>query len=266
MECSNTGIFILDCLKDTDLQTARSLYDDIDGYNRYDPVPTITYRRIQSRDELVSFMGEMLKYCHQGGFPLLHFELHGNKDQGIFVGRGLREINIACRNNLVVVMAGCYGIYAVSEIAADEPSPFFFLAGFNESVESGVVQEHIANFYRTLLAENSLSDAISAIKNNVPSFLAEEMFVLAMIGYFRDHSRGRGKAARVEKLLTRWVELHPNHSIEEFRAYRTRLRKFLKASIEEFQRNANLFLHSRYHVEAEEVFSFLEALPGKKTI
>lgn len=276
MECSNTGVFILDCLKDSELQTARRLLEDIDGYKRYHDVPTIEHRKIQSREQLMTFMAEMLDYCHQGNFPLLHFEVHGNKEQGIFIGnaqenmswrdlvRELRDINVACHNNLVVVMAGCYGIYAISEVNAEEPTPFFFLTGFNESMESGEVQEHTANFYRALLAENSLSDAIDAIKKKVPSFLAEEMFVSAMIGYFREQSRGRGKASRVEKLLTRWVELHPNHSIEEFRAYRTRLRKFLKASVEEFQRNADVFLHGRYHVEAEDVFSFLEALPGKK--
>ena len=274
-ECLNSCIFIIDGLTDEDLQTAKRLYDDMEFHKGLAPSPVIGYRKVSTREGLFGVFAEVTESCRNGHFPILHFEVHGNQEQGIFLGNAqenvswsdlvqtFRQINIICGNNLGVIMAGCYGIYAITHVEALEPTPFYFLVGCSESIGAGELEENIAIFYRRLFEGDSLTEAVKSIAKKLPAFLAEQMFTEAMIGYFKGQSRGRGKAARIERLVTRWVELHPHHTKEELRDFRAKLRRFLRPSVEEFYRNADLFLHGRYYINADDVLAFLETLPGR---
>lgn len=273
-ECLNSGIFIIDGLKDDDMQTARRLFEDIDTYKGYSSTPSIEYKKVTTREELLIFLEEIKEYCRKGGFPTLHFEVHGDKEGGIYVGNAqenvtwpelvgiLRDINILSHNNLGVVLAGCHGLYAVTEIDALKPTPFYFLVACERAIGSGELEENVANFYRKLFDGNSLSEAMKVVESKLPTFLAEKEFIAAMIGYFREQARGKGKDRRTENTITKWVNLNPGHTEEEFKAFRARVKEFYKPSIEEFYRNADIFLHGRYSVNADDVLRFLETLKG----
>ena len=273
-ECLNSGIFIVNGLKDNDMQTARRLFEDVDAYKRYSKTPSIEYRKVSTRDEVFLFMEEIKEYCKQGGYPILHFEVHGSQEDGIFIGNDqeniswpelvdfLRDINITCHNNLGVVIAGCHGIYAVTQIDALKPTPFYFLVGCERDIGAGDLEENISRFYKKLFDGDSLLEAMKVVAEKLPTFLAEKEFIAAMIGYFREYARGKGKDKRVDNSLTKWVEFNPEHTEEEFRAFRASLKELYKPSIDEFYRNAEIFLHGRYHVSAEDVLTFLQSLKG----
>lgn len=273
-EFLNTSIFIIDGLKDNEMQTGRRLYDDMDCYKKYSETPSVKYKKVLTREDLLRLFSEIREYCKNGGFPILHFEFHGDKEKGVYIGNeqenipwaelveSLREINIISRNNLGVVMAGCHSIYALMQVGPLEPTPFYFLLGCERAIGSGELEENIARFYKKLFDGDSLSEAMKVVVGKLPAFLAEKEFIAAMVEYFRNQSRGKGKDVRVERTVTKWVKLHPDHARQELTKFRTNVKTFFKPSIDEFYRNADIFLHGRYSVSADDVLSFLETLQG----
>jgi len=273
-EFLNSGIFIIDVLKDSDLQTGRRLYEDITTFNGFSESPSIEYRKAYRRNELLCVLDEIKEYCRLGGYPIIHFEAHGGKDGGIYIGNEeenvswqelveiLREINVISRNNVGVVMAGCYGLYAILPTEALKPTPFYFLLGCDRSIGAGDLEKNIFRFYKELFKTGMLTDAMKIVCKSFTTFLAEKEFTVAMITYFRDQARGEGKAKRVETTLTEWVRRNPVHTPEELREFRSRLKVFYKPSIDEFYRNADVFLHGRFSVDADEVLTFLATLDG----
>jgi len=270
----NSAIFIIDALKDSDLQTGRRLYEDIAAFTGFSDSPSIEYRKVSKKEEVTVILNEIKEYCSLGGYPIIHFEVHGGKEGGVYIGNeeenvswqglveALREINVISRNNLGVVMAGCYGLYAIVATEALRPTPFYFLLGCDRSIGAGALEKNIARFYKELFKTGMLTDAMKAVDKTFATFLAEKEFIMAMVTYFRDLARGKGKASRVESTLTEWVRRNPDHTQEDLKEFRSRLKAFYKPSIEEFYRNADVFLHGRYSVDADEVLTFLSTLDG----
>jgi len=273
-EFLNSGIFIIDGLKDNELQTGRRLYEDIATFKGFSDSPSIEYKRLSTKHEVFVALDEIKEYCRRGGYPIIHFEVHGGKEGGVYIGNTeenitwselvevLREINIISRNNLGVVMAGCYGLYAIVPTEPLKPTSFYFLLGCDRSVGAGTLEENIARFYQELFKTGSLTEAMKVVDSTFTTFLSEKEFTIAMIMYFRDQARGKGKDKRVEATLTEWVRRHPSHTDEELKEFRSRLKTFYKPSIDEFYRNANIFLHGRFSVDADEMLIFLDSLHG----
>jgi hypothetical protein len=273
-EFLNSGIFIIDGLKDNELQTGRRLSEDIAAFKGFSDSPSIEYKRVSTKNEVFVRLDEIKEYCKQGGYPIIHFEVHGGKEGGVYIGNEeenipwselvevLREINIISRNNLGVVMAGCYGLYAIVPTEPLRPTPFYFLLGCDRSIGAGTLEENIARFYQELFKTGSLTEAMKVVDSFFATFLAEKEFTIAMIMYFRDQARGKGKDKRVETTLTEWVRRNPGHTEEELKEFRSRLKTLYKPSIDEFYRNANIFLHGRFSVDADEVLTFLDTLHG----
>ncbi|MHB8977458.1 MAG: hypothetical protein ACYDAI_12370 [Trichloromonadaceae bacterium] len=272
-ECLNNSIFIIDGLKDDDLQTANRLYDDISVHAKHSEI-SIHYGKVSTREELFKVLNEIKEYSKAGGYPIIHFELHGSKKEGACVGNGgeniswrdlvdvLRDINVITRNNLGIVMAGCHGLYALTEIDGQKPTPFNFFMGCEDSIQAGVLQDNIAKFYHNLFENYSLPEAMKAVKSEFVGFLAEKVFVESMVKYLRNQARGKGKNKRIENIVTKWVKLHPDHTKEELKKFRFDLKARLKPSIEEIQRNADIFLHGRYFVNPDDILTYLETFKG----
>jgi hypothetical protein len=134
--------------------------------------------------------------------------------------------------------------------------------GCEDSIQAGVLQDNIVKFYQNLFEGYSLPEAMKAVKSEFVGFLAEKVFVESMVEYLRNQARGKGKNKRVENTVTKWVKLHPDHTEEELKEFRSNLKARLKPSIEEIQRNADVFLHGRYFVNPDDILSYLETLKG----
>lgn len=272
-ECLNNSIFIIDGLKDSDLQTARVLHENMGTYTKYSDI-SLQFNKVSTRDELLRVLSEIKDYCKVGGYPIIHFEFHGSKEEGACIGNDgeniswydfvnvLRDINVITRNNLGIVMAGCHGLYALTEIDGQKPTPFYFCIGCENSIQAGVLQDNTTKFYQKLFEGYSLHEAMKVVKSQFVGFLSEKMFVDSMVEYLRSQARGKGKSDRVERLVTKWVEIHPNHTEDGLKVFRSRVKAQLRPNIDEIKRNADIFLHGRYCVNLDDILSYLETLEG----
>lgn len=269
VEFFNSSIYIIDGLKDEDLNTAKRLFEDIEGYKNYSSTPIVSYHEVTSREEFFELLRKITDDCRAGALPILHFEFHGHDKNGIYIGNSeeniswallvkeLREINIITRNNTGVVMAGCFGFYAILEAGALKPTPFYFLIGSQDRLSAGEIDDNMGRFYKKLFEGDSLSEAMKMVSPKFQQFLAEQEFVKAIIQYFRNQCMGKGKAERVERVVTEWVRRNPSHNRNEFKRFRSEIKRFLKPSATEFHRLAKVFLHDRYSVKAQDVLSFI---------
>ncbi len=266
---SNNALFILDGLKSSDYQTASHLYDELSpSFNTM----TVAYCRIlpaRSRAELFSALDKICQHCLDDDIaPIIHIEAHGNKDFGIEVGDNqekvtwgelsLRfgEINAITKNNLGVVMATCFGIYATSPIKFDQPSPFYFMIGSAENISAGLIDEIMQKFYRELFQSKSLSSAMKQVEYKLEHFHVEEFFCDIFGSFIKESCVGKGRNTRIEGLVTSSIEggIHPSSINLQL------LRKLAKSCTkpptkETFENWAKIFMHGRHDISYEQFYA-----------
>ncbi|AKU13312.1 hypothetical protein AzCIB_3419 [Azoarcus sp. CIB] len=266
---SNNAVYILDCLKSSELQTAKHLYEELGDLKYETETPYCSIVPIASRAELLSALDQVRELCVDGIRPIIHIEAHGGKSTGIVLGDKeeqvswvelascLGKINEATTNNLGVVMAGCFGLYAIQPIKITKPSPFYFLIGSDEKVSAGEIDDVMKKFYRVLFKSNSLQTAMKEVDERFKQFHVEKMFCVAFGRYIKQQCVGQGRSARVEKLLSQLVENGMPRNRENLRNSRKKLKQLVKPSKAAFDKYAKLFMHGRYAITYEQLHEFV---------
>jgi hypothetical protein len=85
--------------------------------------------QVHSAEHLMKLLGELTTHASERGMlPLLNFDMHGSKDDGLYISETSeyvpwavlsqcrQELNKATGNNLVVVGAACFGLRAIMPI------------------------------------------------------------------------------------------------------------------------------------------------------
>lgn len=164
----------------------------------------------------------------------------------------LGKINAATKNNLGVVMAGCYGIYAIEPIKIANPSPFYFLIGSENEVTAGEIDRVMKKFYKVLFQSGALPIAMREVGEQFLQFHVEKMFCIAFDRYYNHHCIGKGRTARIEGLVTEaMTKLGSNR--KHLRTIRKSLKQQVKPDKATFHRFANKFMHGRYRITYEQV-------------
>lgn len=233
----NNAVFIIDGLKTTDLQTGLKLHDMLRDMRDYEKVAcNVTYLRVTTRIELLSALEKICDATNQGIKPIIHFECHGDSKAGLTVGDGedivswdeleapLRSINLASGCNLGVIMAVCFGLYAITPIKIVRAAPFYFLLGSDTALLAGKLSDEMPAFYRVLFKGGSLDEAISEVSSCKP-FHAEKLLAVSFAKYLKQSCTGKGRAKRVELLVTSSKQLA---GIVTNRANLRKLRKYAK--------------------------------------
>ena len=256
----NNATIILDCLTSSDLQTARRLYEDVmhlDG--------GINYQKIDSVDTLRKVLSRIKVDCSKGMLPIIHIEAHGDSNKGIQVGDkkdvfswkelvdSLREINILTKNNTVVILAACEGLYAILQIRIFQPTPFAFLIGSQDKISAGDLDKHMVKFYSTLVKTGSAAVAMKEIPDRMQLFHSEQFFLIAIGRHFKQYM-GKRFLKNTEKMISKTRRFHNRHSLRELRAA---LKPELKPSQARFAEYARKFLHGKITVEFEDFMAFL---------
>ncbi len=119
--------------------------------------------------------------------PLIHIEAHGNteEDPSGYWHRDeyghesllkweelepyLRAINLACRCNLLLLSAACWGHAAILAASTTHRVPFIACVGFGTSVIPGPLHEAVKEFYRQVLdgTGKHLGDAVDAAQREL---------------------------------------------------------------------------------------------------
>ena len=193
---------------------------------------------VSSRSSLIALLDELALHANEDNMkPLVHFDAHGNKDGGLFVsgeedfiGWGdlaekLRIINIHTKNNLAVVGATCYGLHAIRPINLSTATPFYLLLSPEEEVTVGYLEDNIPGFYRSLFELGSIDCAYSRyLFNRFKCFHCEKMLFIVIGRYISQKCKGKGGAARRERLLTEILF----QGLENTDDNRKKVRKMLK--------------------------------------
>lgn len=266
---SNNAVYILDGLKSSELQTAKHLYEELIDLKYEIETPYCSIVSVSSRAKLFSELDQIQYRCTAGIRPIIHIEAHGGINTGIVLGdneeqvtwaelaKCLGKINEVTTNNLGVVMAGCFGLYAIQPIKITKPSPFYFLIGSDEKVSAGEIDDVMKKFYRVLFQSNSLQTAMNEVDERFKQFHVEKMFCVAFGRYIKQQCIGKGRSARVEKLLSELVDNGMPSNRENLRNSRKKLKQLVKPSKAAFEKFAKVFMHGRYAITYEQLYAFV---------
>lgn len=254
----NNCVFIVDGLPQGELQTGLHLHNELRDLSLESASVQLEYRRVSDGGALLQVLEEIHQAARLGCKPIIHFECHGDAAEGVQIGDTkdivtwdaiepwLRRINIASGCNLGVVMAACYGLYAITPVKIRRPTPFYFLVGPQDKVQAGTLRQEMPAFYRKLLTTQNLDAALACVPSCRP-YHAERMLAVSFAKYLKRGCLGKARLERVEKVLTELVWTNAIYSRAQIRAARRILKQRSKAAAHgpAFARYSKTFLAGR---------------------
>ncbi|OOG43615.1 hypothetical protein B0E51_02170 [Rhodanobacter sp. C05] len=214
---------------------------------------------VSSKAKLLGLLDELAVHARdQNMKPLIHFDTHGNKDAGIYVdgedtfvdwntlAEKLQAINIHTQNNLAVVGATCFGFRAIKPISLQTAVPFFLLLAPEEKVNVGFLEDNVPNFYRGLFEFGSIDTAYSRhLSDKFKYFHCEKMLFMVIARYLKEQCKGKGGAARRERLITEILSQGMEDTPDNLKRVRKMLKDGLRPDQSLLDRYAGRFLIGR---------------------
>lgn len=221
-QCGFNTICIAESLGESEPKTGNHLFNDLENWIKaLRPGIGVSHFPISDTQSLVNWL-ELIKEAalSKGCIPIIHIEAHGS-EEGIQLNSGefvkwkdieylLREINILTRNNLLLVVAACFGAHGIHIAEVLEPTPFFGIIGPNVEVSFGECATGYQKFYQSLLTDLNLTTAIqelnSVLKDDNKNFQfhsAQDLFIEAGISFLKNHNSAKARKERQEQLVSR---------------------------------------------------------------
>lgn len=215
-------IYVIESLGPNDLHAGSRLYNDILKWD----VPKLKalhceFLRIKDSAALhSSLIGIAEETKNNSTYPILHMDFHGSKkgfclESGEMMGwksflSYLTKTNIACRNNLLITLAACHGIYLTQIVKPTEPVPFCSLVAPTKEIGQGDIDADFKSFYEELLTSFNGDKALEKLNLGSPRENPKYAFIncinLYRSAYSNYHGRyctGKGAKKRIEKLVTK---------------------------------------------------------------
>tara|TARA_R110000803_G_scaffold35173_1_gene76283 strand:- start:5081 stop:5932 length:852 start_codon:yes stop_codon:yes gene_type:complete len=173
------------------------------------------------------------------GQPIVHLEMHGDKTLGLRVDpKGdfisweqlyslLQRINVAMMNRLLVVSACCYGLRSIMQIQLAQPAPYKVLLAPEETVTHGEILNGTLPFYRELFLNREINAAHAKGLTQLQYLHCEKLLFEAIVRYRLESCVGKGKASRIERLVS---EAREDQQVRHGLPIRT-IRRMLKRKI-----------------------------------
>lgn len=172
-------VYVVETLFEPDTRTGKNLFQDVLKPSRYHhPWLSASYHPVANKKQLFALLADIKREALGGQvFPWLHIEGHGNT-KGLEVGKGgertivkwedlgheFRKINVATKNNLMLVVASCYGSEVYKGIRVADRAPFFgFIAPIKEVTEQEV-EEGFNAFYTRILNSHEFDEAMLELR------------------------------------------------------------------------------------------------------
>ena len=228
---------------------------------------------ITSRADLNGYLDELARSAKERGIkPFIHFDTHGNKDEGlriaaedVFVSweelaEKLTTINVHTQNNLAVVGATCFGLYAIKPLSINTPTPFYLLLAPKEEVGVGYLETNVPNFYRCLFELGDVDEAHTRhLSGKFSYFHCEKMLFVVIARYIAQQCKGKGGAARRERLLTEILSLDTENRIDDLSTTRKQLKAQMRPDQRLVDRYAEKFLIGRpCSFDIEDLLNYVE--------
>ncbi|RYE17421.1 MAG: hypothetical protein EOP45_15810 [Sphingobacteriaceae bacterium] len=211
---------IIESLTQDDKRTGELLYQNpLLQAEAGDKPIKVDYYYVQDKHELLKAFDNILNGIKTGrDYPFLHIEMHGtNKHIELESGENItweefaeqtRRINYATENNLLLVLASCYGIQMVNYVTHDNVAAFRAIIAPKESVSENEIEDGFKRFYLVLLRNKDIVDALDELNNNEKPgaftlFEAKELFTKQ----WSDYAAQFNSPETSEPVLTRLLEI-----------------------------------------------------------
>ena len=154
--------FILDCLDDDDMQTGIHSHEQMTDLLNAEMKDMSAIRKMicQNKSEFYQSIFEIIHFCEQGYFPLIHIHGHGDKNKGLKLPSGefvlwidLMEIfgviTTLAKGETTVIVSSCYSYEIVNKFFDKYEKqaytinkiPFAFFYGYHDEVSSGIIDD-----------------------------------------------------------------------------------------------------------------------------
>jgi hypothetical protein len=229
------GIFVIESLPARDRHTGSRLFDHVApmcGQRAHCFGRPNLHCRLEQPRTAQEFREVVQKVASGGWIPILHIEAHGC-EQGIETGSGelvlwgdlyadLQSLNIACRNNLMLVMSACHGIHAAELFLGGllKAAPVRCVIGPETEIYDTDLESGFIAFYTEIIQRNDCSAAGKQLRAHVPSMkllAAETLFALGMNKYFEEHGTRKEIEGRVDAMLSQVRRAHPDANMTMLR-------------------------------------------------
>lgn len=269
--CCNSVIW-LTSLPDSELGPTRRMVEDMESLTAQISVE-FQHIQITSAAHLKRLFEEFSFHASKSGIrPLLHFNMHGNKDNGLYISQSseycswdelycsLQLLNQATGNNLAVIGAACFGLRSIMPIELNQPAPFYVLLAPEEKVHVGFLADNVVCFYRELFESGSLDTAYSRyLSDEFKYFHCEKMLFKVVAKYIRAGCKGKTAQERRERLLTEVFSQGMEKTEHNLRSVRNKIKMGLKPDQALLDRYAKTFLVGRAcSFSMQQLLSFLD--------
>jgi hypothetical protein len=284
------AVHIIDSVPHGEYPTGRRLYDVLrpHGYALQPYIETLYYRE-EARAGFLSRFPAILQHLRESHrAPIIHIEAHGLLDAsersvGFALASSetvtwgdleplLKQINVTCCLNLLVVAGACHGLGLAVILQAGDRAPVWGILGPTRTVTAGELDGGHHAFYQTLYAERDFTPAMEAMNASVPAgdepfvlFGAQWFFKEVMRGYFERYRTEDSIVARVQKAAPKEEALR-QHGVPEKEILRRReaFRRHLRDHRGHFDKMKPVFFAEDLCPENAKRFliSFEEVMPS----
>lgn len=197
---------------------------------------------ISTRAEFVDLMQRLSEDAISGLRPILHIDTHGSEQDGLILAPSgervtwselinyLRGLNIATENNLVCVLALCFGLHGYKGVSLSKAVPAYLFSAPEKEVTVGFLESETAEFYRLANETGNVTSAFSqTLGSQMLSFHCQGLFFQALLRYLQAHCSHKDRQQRLERLLTEALEQQKNTqpTSGELKELRNQIKKLL---------------------------------------
>ena len=200
-------ITVIQSLKPSDVKTGTRLRDDIEvanvAYNRGLHIELVD---AHSKADFINCLMRLAHYAETGSdYPIVHIEAHGSEDKtGIIFANGdylswevikpyFVSLNMATRNNLLVVLATCHGAHFATLLKPTDRGPCWGMVGPTDIAKPLDLLGSFSRFYQEWLRTLSGQRSVEALNAGLQGLsvkyyftTAERAFLLTYRGYLKE--------------------------------------------------------------------------------
>jgi len=233
---------------------ARRLVESISDVSNSGGHFNFTSGKIYTAEGFFQLLDEVYQGIKNGIRPMLHFDMHGSQVNGLEIGPSgefidwetviecLRFLNIELKNELVVVITACHGLFTILPINLEKEAPFLCLIAPEGEITVGAIEDAIPKFYQELFQSGSLVNACRKLGGAFNYFHSAEFLFKILIRYFKEKCKGVGGRKRKEELLTMVMQTSLGDFPENLSIYRAQVKQYLTPSQDILDRYTSRFL------------------------
>ena len=169
------AIYVLESLGPGELKTGQDLFDSViyPAASQLDSLHT-AFVAVTTKPDLLQQL-TLIEHAARvaNHHPVIHIEAHGSPD-GIALADGTQvawseliaaftDINVACKNNLIVIAISCYGWNLTASLMPSDRAPVFMLVGPPEPMTAGALLDATRRFYKALMSLFDVNQALEAM-------------------------------------------------------------------------------------------------------